>query len=225
MTGSFPQAVTLHGACYSVYTRIARLALEEKGVAYRFEEVDIFAADGPPAGYAARHPFARIPALEHDGFRLYETAAITRYVDEAFGGAPLQPAGPRDRARMNQAISIMDAYAFRTLVWDVFVERVRVPEQGGVSDEPKIRSALQKAETILRALMAIKADAGNADAGWIAGPEVTLADLHAAPMLILFRLAPEGAQMMADHPELDAWLPRFNARPAARRTRFPVEQG
>lgn len=220
MTGSSAQGVTIHGARYSVYTRIARLALEEKGVAYRLEEVDIFAPDGPPAGYAARHPFARIPAFEHDGFRLYETGAITRYVDEAFHGRPLQPADPRDRARMNQAISLMDAYAFRTLVWDVFVERVRRPQQGAIPDESKIRAALTKAGTILRALMDIKADAG-----WIAGPEPTLADLYAAPMLILFRLAPEGGQMMADHPELEAWLERFDVRPAARRTRFPVEPG
>ena len=39
-------AVTLFGAEYSVYTRIVRLALEEKGVSYRLEPVDIFAEDG-----------------------------------------------------------------------------------------------------------------------------------------------------------------------------------
>ena len=40
--------VTVYGAPYSVYVRIVRLALEEKGVAYRLEEVDIFADGGPP---------------------------------------------------------------------------------------------------------------------------------------------------------------------------------
>ena len=64
------------GAAYSVYVRIVRLALEEKGVAYRLEEVDIFAEGGPPADHLARHPFARIPAFEHEGFALFETAAI-----------------------------------------------------------------------------------------------------------------------------------------------------
>ena len=92
----------LFGAAYSVYVRIARLALAEKGVAYRLVEVDIFAEGGPPADYAARQPFGRIPAFEHDGFRLYESGAITRYVDEAFPGPPLQPAEPQARARVNQ---------------------------------------------------------------------------------------------------------------------------
>jgi glutathione S-transferase len=31
-----------------------------------------------------RHPFGKIPAFEHAGFRLYEAGAITRYVDGAF---------------------------------------------------------------------------------------------------------------------------------------------
>ena len=52
----------LFGASYSVYVRAARLALEEKGVPYRLEDVDIFADGGPPPDYRLRHPFLRIPA-------------------------------------------------------------------------------------------------------------------------------------------------------------------
>jgi hypothetical protein len=65
------------GAAYSVYVRAVRLTLSEKRVSYRLQEVDIFAPGGPPADYLARQPFGRIPAFEHDGFALYETAAIT----------------------------------------------------------------------------------------------------------------------------------------------------
>jgi glutathione S-transferase len=53
-------------------------------------EIDIFAPDGPQEDYIARHPFKRIPPFEHEGFRLYETGAITRYVDEAFPGPALR---------------------------------------------------------------------------------------------------------------------------------------
>ena len=55
--------VTLFGASYSVYVRIARLALEEIRVPYDLVEVDIFATDRIPADYGARHPFGRIPAF------------------------------------------------------------------------------------------------------------------------------------------------------------------
>lgn len=210
--------VVVYGAEYSVYTRIVRLALEEKGVGYRLEEIDIFAPMGPPADYARRHPFLRIPAFEHDGFRLYETGTITRYVDEAFAGPALQPETTRARARMNQAIAIMDAYGFRTLVWDVFFERVRVPQEGGIPDEERIASALPRAATILRELGAIKGQSP-----WIAGDHITLADLHVAPMLLLFSLAPEGQELLAASPKLATWLAALNARPAALATRFPIE--
>ena len=77
----FPALPILHGLTRSVYTRIARLALEEKGVGYALEEVDIFGAADVPEEHRRRHPFGRIPTFMHEGFSLYETVAITRYVD------------------------------------------------------------------------------------------------------------------------------------------------
>ncbi|TJV36975.1 MAG: glutathione S-transferase family protein, partial [Mesorhizobium sp.] len=114
----------VYGADYSVYVRIVRLALEEKGIGYELVPVDIFAADGIPGWYFDHQPFRRIPAFEHDGFRLHETGAIARYVDEAFDGPALQPIEARSRARMNQIIAMLDAYAYRGMVWHVAVERL-----------------------------------------------------------------------------------------------------
>jgi glutathione S-transferase len=99
-----------------------------------------------------RHPFGKIPAFEHAGFRLYEASAIMRYVDEAFPGPRLQPDDPLGRARMNQIISILDSYAYRTLVWDIYVERVCRPASGTCSDEQRISAALPKAKICLSAL-------------------------------------------------------------------------
>lgn len=208
----------LFGAAYSVYVRAVRLALEEKGVDYDQEEVDIFAEGGPPAGHLARHPFGRIPAFEHDGFRLYEASAIARYVDEAFPGPALQPSGPRQRARMNQAIGVLDAYAYRTLVWDIFVERVRKPARGLRPDEPLIATAVAKAETCLDALAAIMGDGP-----WLAGAQFTLADTHAAPMVVYFRLAPEGRTLIDARPTLAEWWTRMKRRPSLGATRSPME--
>ena len=60
--------------------RIPRLVLEEAGADYRFETFDVFDKDDLPADYLDRHPFGKIPALEHDGFRLFETDAIASYI-------------------------------------------------------------------------------------------------------------------------------------------------
>jgi glutathione S-transferase len=207
------------GAAYSVYVRIVRLALAEKGVAYQLVDVDVFAPGGPPHDYLARHPFGRIPAFEHDGFRLYETGAIARYVDEAFDGPLLQPIDARGRARMNQIISLLDNYAYRAVVWDLFVEEVRAPTQGRSPDDARVAAALPRVATCFDALVGLMADHDH-----LAGDALTLADLHAAPMLIYGRLAPSCAALLHERPALEAWLNRLVQRPSIAGTRSPFER-
>ena len=205
---------TVFGAPYSVYVRAVRLALEEKEVSYELVPVDIFAPGGPSAEHRTRHPFGKIPAFEHTGFRLYEAEAITRYVDEVFPGLPLQPSDPYGRARMTQIISILDSYIYRTLVWDIYVERVARPASGLPVDEAKIAAALPKAEVCLSALSDLMGEAS-----WLAGSAISLADLHAAPMFATFRLAPEADQLLARHDRLRTWWDRVSSRPSFGRTR------
>jgi glutathione S-transferase len=111
-------ALVLHSFRYSVYVRIARIALAEKGLAYEHIEVDPFGPD-VPVEYLALHPFKRVPALVDGDFVLYETEAITRYIDEAFPGPMLQPTEPRQRARMAQIISVVDSYGYVPMVRQV----------------------------------------------------------------------------------------------------------
>ncbi|GAB4069134.1 glutathione S-transferase family protein [Ancylobacter sonchi] len=199
----------LFGASYSVYVRIARLVLAEKGVACEQVPVDIFAPEGPPPDYRERHPFGRIPAFEHDGFRLYETGAITRYVDEAFAGPALQPVAPRARARMNQLIGIADAYAYPALVWGVYVERVEKPERDMPVNEAAIAAALPPARICLAAMAELMGEGP-----WLAGATLSLADLHVAPMIDYFLKTPEGAAMLGGFPGLSDWWARLAARPS-----------
>jgi glutathione S-transferase len=208
----------VYGAAYSVYVRAVRLVLAEKGVAYRLHEVDVFAPEGVPAEHLARHPFGRIPALDHDGFKLYESGAITRYIDETFAGPRLQPQAARQRARMNQAMSVLDNYAYRCLVWDIFVERVRAPANGRVPDEARIAAALPLGAACLAALEAIMGEAP-----FLAGDDISLADLHAAPMVAYLAMAAEGRRLLAGHPRFSAWWDRIAVRPSLAATRSPLE--
>jgi glutathione S-transferase len=199
----------VYGADYSVYVRIVRLALEEKGIGYELVPVDIFAADGIPGWYFDHQPFGRIPAFEHDGFRLHETSAITRYVDEAFDGPALQPVEARPRARMNQIIGMLDAYAYRAMVWDVAVERL----EKTTPDEALIANGLRQAATVLRALTSLKA-AGP----WLLGEQLTLADLHAAPIIGYFVKVADGQKLLAEFADIQAWWARIAGRESFART-------
>jgi len=209
-----PRKPTLFGLSESVYTRIARLALEEKGIEYTLRDVDVFADSGVPTAYLERHPFGRIPAFCDGDFSLYETGAITRYVDEAFDGPRLQPGTPRSRARMSQIMSFLDAYAYRPMVWEVFVERIAVPEEGGVANEQKIAAALPGIRVCLDELQRLLGDAP-----FLVDGTLTLADLHATPMLVYFAHTPEGKDMCASRGSLARWMARLCARPSVRRTR------
>jgi glutathione S-transferase len=202
----------LYGADYSVYVRIARLALIEKGVDHECIAVDVFSPGGLPAWYLSLHPFGRIPAFEHDGLVLHETTAIVRYVDEAFAGPPLQPADPRSRAVMNQIVGLLDSYAYRAMVWDIYVERVSRPREGTPANEGRIAAALPVAETCLDTLARLKRPGP-----FLLGGTISLADLHAAPIFAYFLKAPEGRQMLTRFPQLALWwesvakLPSFAA--------------
>jgi len=194
---------TLYGADYSVYVRIIRLALAEKGVDHELVPVDVFAPDGLPSWYLDLHPFGRIPAFEHDGLTLYETSAIGRYIGEAFPGPTLQPADARARGTMNQIIGMLDAYAYRAMVWDVAVERLEKAEP----DEALIAAALIQARTVLNALTALKAKGP-----WLLGDQPTLADLHAGPIVGYFAKVAEGRATIAEFPEIQAWWERLAAK-------------
>lgn len=206
--------VVLYGPAYSTYTRAARLALEEKEVAYQLREVDTLAGEGQKTEHLARHPWGKVPVLEHDGFCLFETVAITRYVDEGFPGPALQPGDARRRARMVQVCAVLDSYGWEPMVISVFAQRVVVPMRGGVPDEAVIDAALPQAERVLATV-----DGLMGEEEFLCGGAISLADLHLAPILDYFARTGDGRAALEHHPRLSAWWGRIQERPSVARTR------
>ena len=62
-----------------------------------------------------------------------------------------------------------------------------------------------------------------ADGPYLAGERVTLADLHAAPIMIYAQMSPEGAALMRARPTLETWLTRVGRRSCIENTRTPLE--
>jgi glutathione S-transferase len=206
-------SLVLYGMRYSVYLRIVRVVLTEKGLSYRHVEVNPFLPNMPQE-YLKLHPFRRVPTLMHDDFVLYETAAITRYIDEQFTGPNLQPTEPRHRARMAQVISIVDCYGYGPMVRQVHSNRVFGPRIGQPVDEAQVTAGIKGSQLTLNALEAIASTDGP-----IAGGAVwSLADFHLAPMMAYFTAAPEGVEALARHPKLSAWWDTVCQRPALRET-------
>lgn len=202
--------VTLYGYTYSVYLRIVRMTLIEKGVGWRHVEIDPFS--DVSADYLALNPFGRVPTLVHGAFSIYETAAITRYIDDAFEGPKLQPERPADRARMAQLIAIMDSYGYWPLVRQVFSHRVFRPAAGDAWDENEIAVGLARAQQVLAACEELIGGA------FLVGGKLSLADTHFAPMFVYFAAAPEGERLLDRFPKLAGWWRQMRRRPSLQQT-------
>jgi glutathione S-transferase len=165
----------------------------------------------------SRHPFAKVPAFEHDGFALYETQAIMRYVDERFAGTPLQPEDVHEWSRMNQIIGIVDAYASPSIDGTILFNRVLVPRVlGGTPDEAAIAAALPRARLCVSEIARLMEEHR-----FLASDHVSLADLMAVPLLYYFANLPDGRAPMAEHSKLQDWVRRMETRQSFQVTKPP----
>jgi glutathione S-transferase len=194
----------LHGYRYSVYTRIARLALRSKNVEHETVEVDPFA--GLSEAYLRLHPFGRVPALTHGAFELFEANAITRYVDRAFDGPLLQPKRAGALARMDQVISVIDAYAYWPMVRQVASHAFFRPLFAEPSSREEVEVGLKASAKILSFLDRV-AEEGEV----LTGRDITLADCHLSPMIDYFVRAEEGKQALSNHLALQRWWDQVSA--------------
>ncbi len=209
----------LTGFRFSVYTRAAKMALAAKGVACLVEECNPF-DEKDAAHLLSLHPFGRVPALEHDGFCLYETQAILDYVDAVFDGPALTPDGVQARARMRQVMSIADSYLYWPLVRQAFSHAVFRPLMGEEGDEDQVEHGLEAAPRVLDALEEI------AQEGLVLVPDqLCLASCHLWPMLDYFRMIPEGAGMLSARPALARWSAWIADTQAAKDTKPDLPEG
>jgi|CXWL01.1.fsa_nt_gi glutathione S-transferase len=205
--------IVLYGPTYSTYTRTARLALEEKGLGYRLVGVDFLRGANKTPEHLSRHPFGKVPVLEHGQSRFYETSAILDYIDSAFVGAPLQPKDARVRARMLQVIGVAVSYIYPAMVGQVLVERLIKPVLGQPSDQSILDSGLRR----LRKGLAVLEGLVESPSFMIEN-SLSLADLYFVPLWAYFIQTPEGEAAMAGLPRLTSWWDAMSSRPAVIKT-------
>jgi len=211
--------LTLLGYRHSVYTRVVRMVLAEKRQPATYIETDPF-SDTPDAALLRVNPFGRVPVMVHRRFALYETAAITRYIEQMFPRPALIPEDPAAAARMQQIIGIVDSDAYRVLVRQVYSHAVFRPAFGEACDPAVIDAGLTAAPRILAALDGIAAE------GLQLGAETpSIADMHLAPMIAAFAVAPAGLDLLRSYPHLHAWYQRISTRDSFQATHRDLPGG
>ncbi|KAF6755336.1 glutathione S-transferase [Ephemerocybe angulata] len=200
----------LYGWPKSTCTQRVGMALIEKGVPFEFVMVDLFKGESKTPEYLQKQPFGQVPYIDDDGFTLYESRAIARYIAEKYAakGTPnlLPIADVRARARFEQAASVevadFDAFAGRAVF-----EMVFKPMMGGKSDE----AVFQDLITSLSAKLDVY-DKILATQKYMAGNEISLADLFHLPYGVL--LATAGSDVMQAKPNVKRWFDDLTSRPS-----------
>lgn len=200
--------VTIYGMPQSTFARTCRMVCEEKGIRYDNEY------PGPHSPeILALSPTGKVPAFRHGDLVLWESGAICRYLDEAFGGPKLQPADAVSRARMNLWLGMIQDWIYQTMIRDIVLPRFGLIE----ADDAKLEQA---AGNLAKQLAC--ADQTLQQSAWLAGEQLTLADLYLAPILFWLEKTPEGQAALPRHAAIGRWYQAIGERPSFQRTMPPM---
>jgi glutathione S-transferase len=200
--------VEIIGIAASTYVRVARMACEEKGVAYALKS----AMPHTPEVLAI-HPFGKIPVLRHGDFEICETRALAAYIDRAFDGPALFPSDPRDLARAEQWVSLVNTVLDRTMIRTYLVGYFFPKTPDGKPDRAMIDGALPE----LRAQIALL-DKAVAPTGHLAGKGFSFADIDLLPILYYLNKLPEAADAIGNAKAFAAYYEKHAQRPSFKNT-------
>lgn len=190
----------------STCTRKVLCTLAEKGETPEFVTLDFATGAHKKPEHLARQPFGVVPAIDDDGFALYESRAIIRYIDATRAGVALTPSSARDKAKMDQWISVEQSY-FSPAAMKSVLEIWYSSMQGREADKSVIAAGL---EGIKRPLAVL--DEALAGKDYLVG-EFSLADICYAPYLqYLQDMGIDGA--VKEHANVSAWWGRVSSRPS-----------
>ncbi|QAT82909.1 putative glutathione S-transferase [Corallococcus coralloides] len=196
----------LHGNPMSTCTRKVLTVLAEKGHEVEFINIDLMKHEQKSPEHIARQPFGVVPALElDDGFVMYESRAISRFLDRTLPGPSLTPADPKAYALMEQFIGVEQSY-FSGPAMKIVMERFR-----GTNNEENIAKGREGLKRPLEVL-----DAALASRPFLAGNDFTLAEVCFAPyMEYLFAMGEKDT--VAPYKNVMAWWDRVSNRPSVKK--------
>ena len=192
--------IIFYGTPQSTYVRTVRLLLAEANIDYNLKDIGIFNGDNETEEYLAKHPFGKVPTVQVDGITIYETAAITHYINQGIAGGKFAPPDLLMQARMYQIMSIVDNYLYSPAIGTIIIQRLIVPQQGGEPDEKKVEDAVVPT---IKALEAIEdLDRGSP---FLVGSMISIADFYLIPIFVYLEKVAEFNSLTATTPKLRKW--------------------
>jgi glutathione S-transferase len=193
---------------YGLFTPMFRktvYAAEELGVRYEIVPINLMKGEQQSPEHLARHPFGKVPAIEHNGNFLFESNTIIRYMGD-IAPSPAFPAEPMARAKVDQWIEYFAHQAGRwtTGIW---FDKVIGPKNFNELPDPK------KIGDLTEWLMADmpKIDAHLETNQYMAGANFSLADVVAHMLMGGFKAA---ELPLGDFKNFIRWFEKVESRPS-----------
>ncbi|KAF9483559.1 glutathione S-transferase [Pholiota conissans] len=199
----------LYGDDVGYFTRLVAFILYEKNVPFEFHRVDLLRGDQRTWEYKKKQPFGLVPYIDDDGFLLYEARAICYYIVVKYadqGTTNLIPSELKANALYQQAAS-MEAVYFAEYAEKAIQELLVYPLKG----LPTIRANFEAAIAELSAKLEVY-DQILGKQRFLAGDEITLADLFHVPMGVMIGMT--GSDIIEAKPNVRRWFAELTSRPA-----------
>ena len=192
--------IIFYGTPVSTYVRTVRLLLAEAQIDYDLKDVGIFNGDNKTQAYLAKHPFGKVPAVEIDGINIYETAAITYYINQKLAGGKFAPTDVLGQTRMRQIMAIVDNYLYPHAIGTIVIQNLIVPSQGGETDKQAVQKAIAPTQ---KALFEIE----NLFVGtpFLVSSLISIADLYLIPIFVYLEQTPQFNEVVINTPKLKTW--------------------
>ncbi|KAH6913539.1 glutathione S-transferase [Coprinopsis sp. MPI-PUGE-AT-0042] len=197
----------LVGSPISTCTKRVAVVLLEKKVEFEFVPIDFSKGEHKAPSFVEKQPFGQVPYLDDDGFIVYESRAIGRYIAEKYAsqGTPLIPLTDiKKKAIFEQAASVETANFDAHAATAVF-EKLFKPFFGLPADIPAFDAHIKKLEGKLDVY-----DKILSKQKYLAGDELTLADLFHLPYAAL--LINDGSKVISDRPNVARWWNDISSR-------------
>jgi glutathione S-transferase len=187
---------------FSVFARRVHVTLLEKEIPHEKVLVDLPAREQRQPAYLALNPYGRVPAIDDDGFLLYESATILAYLEQTRPGRALAPQDIQGKALVDMHVRLCDLQFAPHARAIIFPKRFMPPESWDLQ-------AFAKARPEIEAHLAIVANElkGN---DYLVGNSFSLADIAYLPFLHFLPLMDVTAPA-----SVAAWSQRLLARPSA----------
>ena len=186
----------------STNSRKVRIALLEKGLEFERINVDLSKREQKNPEYLKIHPYGQVPALDDEGFVVYDSTIINEYLEDEYPYPPLMPKDSEGRARARMMEDFRDTHFNPPCVKIIY--EMRKPEGERAADV--IATAKADIDKCFARL-----DTGLQGKDYLAGA-FSLADIAFMANLDLL----DRFQIAVDpkYANTTAWIARLKARPS-----------